>query len=143
MADIPAVEIKRVYAAPRDKIFAAWTDPKKLSAWFKPSEQMSVEIQADVQVGGRYRFRITSPDGVQHISYGEYREIVPPKRLVFTWAWESGLVTDSLVTVSLRAVEGGTELTLRHERLATEDLRERHGKGWSGCLEQLEKFLAA
>ena len=143
MADIPAVEIKRTYAAPRDKVFAAWTDPKKLAAWFKPSDQMSVEIQADIQVGGRYRFRITSPDGVQHVSYGEYREIIPPKRLVFTWAWESGLVTDSLVTVSLRAVDGGTELTLRHERLATEDLRERHGKGWAGCLEQLDKFLAA
>jgi hypothetical protein len=53
------------------------------------------------------------------------------------------MAVDTLVTISLRAVEGGTELTLRHERLATEELRQSHAMGWGGCLDLLEGFLAA
>lgn len=143
MAEHPVAELKRTFAAAPEKVFAAWTDPEKLGQWFRPSDQMKVEAEADVTVGGKYRFRLIAPDGTEHVSYGEYREIDPPDKLVFTWAWESGLVNDSLVTVSLRAVEGGTELTLRHEKLDTQDLRERHAKGWTGCLEQLDRWLAA
>ena len=143
MADNVAVELKRMYAADRQKVFSAWTDPVKLGQWFRPSDQMQVEAQADATVGGQYRFRMVAPDGTEHVSYGEYREVDPPNKIVFTWSWESGSVTDSLVTVSLRTVDGGTELTLRHERLATEELREHHAQGWTGCLDQLAGFLAA
>ncbi len=141
MAEQPAVELTRTFAAKREKIFAAWTDPDMLSRWFGPSAEMTTEAETDVRVGGRYRFRVVAPDGAEHVAYGEYREIEPPARLVFTWAWESGWVTDSLVTVSLREVDGGTELTLRHERLATEEMRQRHTEGWNGSFQRLEAFV--
>ena len=142
MAEPVAVELTRIFAADQERVFSAWTDPKQLSQWFRPSDQMTVEAQAEAAVGGKYRFRMVGPDGVEHVSFGEYREVDPPDKLVFTWAWESGSVTDSLVTISLRTVEGGTELTLRHEKLATAELREHHTQGWNGCLAQLEGLLA-
>jgi uncharacterized protein YndB with AHSA1/START domain len=139
----PALELKRTYAAAPEKVFAAWADPARMSQWLKPSAEASVEVEADVRIGGRYRLRIVLPDGAEHISYGEYQEVAPPERLVFTWSWESGMAAGTLVTVSLRPVEGGTELTLRHERLETEELRQSHAMGWGGCLELLEGYLAA
>ena len=142
MADTAVLELTRIYAADREKVFAAWTDPAKLAQWFRPSPDASVEIEADIRVGGKYRFHITTPDGTLHVSYGEYEVIEPPERLSFTWSWESGMVVGTLVTISLRAVDGGTELTLRHERLETEDLRQRHAMGWGGCLQLLEGYLA-
>ncbi len=143
MADEAVLELKRTYSAPREKVFAAWTNPAKLAQWFRPGPEAKIEIEADIRVGGKYRFHITTPDGTLHVSYGEYEAIEPPERLSFTWSWESGMVVGSLVTVSLRAVDGGTELTLRHERLATEDLRQQHAMGWGGCLDLLEGYLAA
>ena len=139
----PPLELRRTYAAPPERVFAAWTDPSRMSRWLKPAADASVEVEADVRVGGRYRLRIVMPDGREHVSYGEYQEVTPPQRLAFTWSWEDGMASDTLVTVSLRPVDGGTELTLRHERLATEDLRKSHAMGWGGCLELLEEYLTA
>ena len=75
---------------------------------------------------------------------GEYREVVPPERLVFTWAWEQDGARghDTVVTIELFETPGGTRLELTHELFETEDARDRHGQGWSSCLDCLEEALA-
>lgn len=71
-----------------------------------------------------------------------FREVEPNRRLVYTWAWESTPERESLVTVEFRPAAGGTEIVLTHERFADRDARDRHQRGWDGCLERLGRYLS-
>ena len=108
-----------------------------------PSGAFKIPLaEADLKLGGRYHIVMKSPDGEEHDVSGMYREIVPNKKLVYTWAWKSTPERESLVTVELRAAGGGTELTLRHEQFADVEARDKHQHGWTGCLARLEKLVA-
>jgi uncharacterized protein YndB with AHSA1/START domain len=143
-----SLALTRTLDAPRETVFAAWTDPAQFAKWMGPGT-ISAEIAAlDARVGGAYRIVMhgTPAPGGKSIVTGVYREVEPPSRLVFTWAWEDDLLThhkghESLVTVTLRAVGSRTELTLRHERLESATSRDSHQGGWIGCLDKLANYL--
>lgn len=83
------LRIKRTFAAPREKVWQAWTDPKALRRWFLPADDFSTSlVEVDLRLGGKYRIQMKSPDGEFHTVGGVYREILPPEKLVFTWAGE-------------------------------------------------------
>lgn len=140
----PSLTLKRRLAAPAQKVFAAWTDPEKIVRWFGPAETVdgSVSANMDVRVGGRYRIRFKTMDGEQHEVGGEYKEIKPSERLVFSWAWHSTPERESLVTVTLKPDGDGTMLTLLHERFFDDKARDGHNRGWTGTLEKLAGYLS-
>ncbi len=77
--------------------------------------------------------------------FGEYRELVPEKKIVFTWKWDNDEVWEnqtSVVTVELSDRDAGTELRLTHEQLPSEESRDRHSDGWNSVLDRLEKFVS-
>jgi uncharacterized protein YndB with AHSA1/START domain len=114
-----------------------------LKQWMAPDATTRVSTaEIDLRVGGRYRIVMTSTGREDHDVRGVYREIVPKKKLVYTWAWKSTPERESLVTIELRSAAGGTELTLRHEQFADEEARDKHQHGWTGCLASLERFFA-
>jgi uncharacterized protein YndB with AHSA1/START domain len=80
------------------------------------------------------------PDGRISIVTGIYQEIVAGERLVFTWNWEAGppYGSNTLVTIDFRDAAGGTEIILVHERFDSQQARDEHMKGWSGCLDKFE-----
>jgi len=144
------LKIKRTFAAPLEKVFRAWTDPKELTRWFAPSDDYSTPLaEVDLRVGGTYRIQMKAADGVTYTVKGAYREVRPPERLVFTWAWEGescagrGLTEfyDTLVTLEFRTIPEGTEMTLTHEYFLSKDERAKHSEGWAGCLNRLSKVL--
>lgn len=144
------LKITRTFKATREKVFKAWTDPKALMRWFAPSVDYSTPFaEVDLRVGGTYRIQMKTPDGVIYTVRGHYQEVKPPERLVFTWAWEGehcggrGLTEyyETLVTLEFRTVPEGTELTLAHELFPTNEERDRHLTGWTGCLDRLTKTL--
>lgn len=140
--ELTSLSIVRHLRASPERVFAAWTDPKILAKWFFPNSAFEVPVaETDVKVGGRYRIVMKSPDGELHDVSGVYREIVANKRLVFSWAWASEPNDQTIVTIDLRPIGGATELTLTHDRFATETSREKHLQGWTGCLANLETFL--
>jgi uncharacterized protein YndB with AHSA1/START domain len=97
-----------------------------------------------VRVGGRFRIVFGGPDGKAHECAGVYREVVPNRKLVFTWTWPNSTPErESLVTLTLRAVAGGTELLFLHEQFFDEAVRDGHKRGWTGALEKLGQFLRA
>ena len=136
-----AVQVRRTFAAPREKVFQAWIDPKMMARWFARGLNMppTVVLEADARPGGKYRVECLDR-GVKYYGSGTFREVVPPEKLVFTWSWVHHDFGASLVTVEFRAVGPVyTEVTLTHE-LPEKD-REAHRKGWEECFDMLEKAL--
>jgi uncharacterized protein YndB with AHSA1/START domain len=150
-AENVTLEIKRLIKAPRERVFEAWTDPGQLKKWFGPDEKFLVpQAKVDLRAGGKYRIQMKNPDGEFHTAAGMYREVKPPERLVFTWAWEKdgsepdfGEVepTEMLVTLEFRGLGQQTELVLRQEQFASVESRDRHEVGWTGCLDSLERLF--
>jgi uncharacterized protein YndB with AHSA1/START domain len=143
-AEKTSLEIIRFIKAAPERVYAAWTDPAQLKEWWGPEGVRTRNLTADVRVGGKYRWDLTSPDGEEMSAFGEYRELIPGKKIVFTWKWDDDEVWQhrtSLVTVELSNRDGGTELRFKHEQLPSEESRDRHNEGWNSILDRLEKFL--
>jgi uncharacterized protein YndB with AHSA1/START domain len=139
-----SLEIIRFINAPPARVYKAWSDPAELQRWFGPEDVRTIKIDADVRVGGKYRWDLLKQDGEEWACLGEYRELVPGKKIVFTWKWEddeSWENHNSIVTVEFSARDGGTEVKLTHEQLPSEESRDRHNQGWNSVLDRLEKFL--
>ena len=143
LASRPSLTLTRRLRAGPEKVYAAWTEPEKLVAWFGPARAKpgSLSADLDVRVGGRYRIRFEDEAGEHFEVAGIYREVVPNERLVFSWAWYSTPERESLVTVSLRPDGAGTLLTLRHEQFFDEVARDNHEHGWTELLGKLENLV--
>jgi uncharacterized protein YndB with AHSA1/START domain len=137
------LQMKRTFAAPRQRVFRAWTDAAELARWFAPSADYSAVVpELDLRVGGKYRIEMHHKGGNVHRLGGTYREILPPEKVVFTWRWDGDTrPEDSLVTIEFRDLGNSTEVILTHEQLPSVEERDKHAHGWTGCLEQLGKFL--
>ena len=143
-AEKTSLKIERFINAPRASVYAAWTDPAQLKEWWGPETVRTRNFVADVRVGGKYRWDLINQEDEEMSVFGEYRELVPEKKIVFTWKWDDDDVWEnrnSVVTVELFDAAGGTELHLRHEQLPSTESRDRHNEGWNSVLDQLEKFL--
>ena len=139
-----SLEIKRFINAPRARVYAAWTDPTQLKEWWGPESVRTRNLVADPSVGGKYRWDLTNPEGEEMTVFGEYRALVPGKKIVFTWKWDDDEAWEnytSVVSVEFSDRDSGTELRLTHEQLPSEASRDRHNEGWNSVLDRLGKFL--
>jgi len=138
-----ALDLQRSYPVAPEKVWRAWTEPEAIKRWFGPGPGDKVSLaELDVRVGGRYRILFGGAEGKDNEVIGVYREVVPNRRLVFTWTWpRSTPERESLVTLVFRAAGGGTELDFRHERHFNEAVRDGHKRGWSGSLDKLATVL--
>src|SRR4029079_5598530 len=122
-ADKLSLEIKRFIRASRDRVYAAWTDPAQLKKWFGPEKVETRSLIADVRVGGQFRWDLTNPEGKDMTISGVYRQVLPGKKIVFTWRLEEDedwKNHSSIVTVEFFGREDGTEIHLTHEKLPNE-----------------------
>jgi uncharacterized protein YndB with AHSA1/START domain len=141
-----ALQIRRTFAAPRQKVFEAWTEAEKVTQWLcRVSKEHSTKLlELDVRVGGRYRLEVTTPEGSHMLLSGRYLEVKPPDKLVLTWEWEGDPDFGATVlTLDFLARGNSTELVLTHERFPNKERRDRHAVGWNGCFDQLEELLQA
>ena len=140
----PSLVLRRHYEVAAEKVWRAWTDPQALKLWFGPAEIVSVPVaEIDLRVGGRFRVVMLEANGERHEVGGVYRELVPNRKLVFSWAWHSTPERESRVTVLIEPADGGCELELRHEQFLDEAAREGHEHGWTGSLVKLEAWLGS
>jgi uncharacterized protein YndB with AHSA1/START domain len=138
---IDGVSVRRMLQAPRSRVFEAWTRPDWMARWFFPGEGWTAVVTSDFKVGGRYEIDMRDHEGARHNQFGEYREIVPDSRLVFTWNCPELAVVGSVVTVELSDHGERTELVLTHELPPEPKIRRGHEEGWIGCLGNLDAFL--
>ena len=138
---LPSVTIVRRIKASPAKVWAAITQPELMMQWWGPDAGPTLSAEADVRPGGRFSVVFRLLNGEEHNPTGIYQEVVPEKKLVFTWEWPGMPERESLVTFLLEPFDGGTELTLIHEHLPDEEARKSHEEGWSGLLDKLPVFL--
>jgi uncharacterized protein YndB with AHSA1/START domain len=132
------VRIQRVLRATPERVFAAWTDAALIARWMSPVGHAIAYVEP--RPGGALHVTMVGDDRrIEHV--GEFREVVPGRRLVFTWISPFTGPEPSVVTVELVAVADGTELRLTHEALPPEEA-ESHGGGWGLMLDRLEALLA-
>lgn len=136
-----SVRIVDLFEAPREVVFAAWTEPERLKRWWGPGFFETVSAEVDLRPGGRYELLLEP--GSMRLG-GEFREVTPPQRLVYTWRWLEGVpdMRESLVTVEFRDVGGGrTEVVLLHDNFVGPGPVDMYDEGWRSGLEKLRAFL--
>lgn len=137
------LRISRVIQAKRERVYDAWTRPELIQQWFGPENISVATASNDLRVGGAYRIEmkgLTADDVGGPVAAGIYKKIVPNELLCFTWHADWQPSEETLVTVTFKDAEGGTEVTVTHERFATVESRSKHEHGWAGSLEKLAQF---
>jgi uncharacterized protein YndB with AHSA1/START domain len=139
--------IARVFDAPREPVFRAWTEPALFARWFGPHGTVMPFCEMDPRPGGGLRFCYLLPNGDVHRIVGRYREVVKPERLVFTESFtdergtlieRSGFPLVALLTVTFAEQGGRTRLTIHH---AGVDWREL--PGWTTSLTRLARYVGS
>jgi uncharacterized protein YndB with AHSA1/START domain len=146
------LEVRRIFVAPREKVFEAWTRREKLEKWMCRFPRHEVRYAAsDARAGSTNVVEVKNPQGETFRQSITFRDVEPPKKLVFTWDWQrlsaSGQMVDelrdTLVTVEFQPRGNFTEVILTHEGFRNAEQREAHNKGWNGCFNLLEGELKA
>lgn len=148
-ASTPDVEytITRLLDAPREAVFAAWTEPEHFTHWFgrraftTPLSMMSM----DVRPGGSWLASVVAPDGIAHPLDGVYREVVRPERLVFTTGDPANAdgAPASVVTVTFIDLDGKTQMSFRQAGVNTDEAHAEGAKaGWIEFFDRLAEHLA-
>ena len=123
----------RVLDAPPDLVFKAYTDPTVIPQWWGPSRYVTTVEKLEARAGGAWRFVQRAADGGEHAFSGVFREVVPSKRLVFTFNYEAMPGHEAVETVTLEAIEGGkTRVT---DNLRFQNRQDRDGMLQSGMEE--------
>jgi uncharacterized protein YndB with AHSA1/START domain len=150
--------ITRVFDAPRELVWKAWTDPEMIKRWWGPRDYSAPFAVVDLRVGGKFHYCMRSADGQDIWATGVFREIVAPERFVVTdsFADEQGNVVpathygmgediplEMLITVTLEDLDGKTRLTLEHAGLPVGEMKDGANQGWNESLDKLAAALAA
>ena len=145
--DPAPLRLERTFNAPAQVVFEAWTSAEALRRWWPAGSDWETPVaEVDVRVGGRLRLVMRSPDGEEFGGRGEYVEITPPERLVFTWTWDGhdGHEGTQLVEVEFRERDDGTTtVVLTNRGLEDEVSRHRHRRGWEASFDNLDRVLAS
>jgi uncharacterized protein YndB with AHSA1/START domain len=135
--------ITRSFPVERSKVFHAFVDRDAFARWVGSKGMKVVECDQSVVKGGRFRALLQDEAGESHVLTGEFREVCPEDRLVFSWEpqWGKEKGAPTIVTIELRDKDGSTELALTQSVFSTLDARDRHARYWEGCLDSLQAYL--
>ncbi len=154
--------ISRVFDAPRERVWKAFTDPEHMKQWWGPKGFTVIASKMDLRPGGTYHYGMQAPDGTPMWGKFVYREITPPERMVFvnSFSDEAGGITrhpmsptwplEMLSTFTFEEHPGGkTKLTIRwsahnataEERKTFDSGHDSMHQGWGGTLDQLAGYL--
>jgi uncharacterized protein YndB with AHSA1/START domain len=148
--------ITRIFDAPRELVWKAWTEPEHLMQWWGPKNFTAPVCKMDFRVGGKYLFCMRSAEGQDFWSTGVYREIVPLEKIVCTdsFADENGNIVSAshygisgdwpkelLVTVTFEEQDGKTKMTLRHAGIPEGEMGDMAEQGWKESFDKLAEGL--
>lgn len=153
----PGLVIRRIFDAPCELVWKAWTETEQLLRWWGPKEFTTPFCKIDLRIGGIFHFCMRSPEGKDCWGRGVYREIVKPERIVYTDSFsdEKGNVVpatqyglgedfplETEVTVTFEEHEGKTKMTLHHVGIPSGLIFEMSGQGWNESFDKLAIYVA-
>jgi uncharacterized protein YndB with AHSA1/START domain len=152
----PELIITRIFDAPRDRVWKAWTKPESLMRWWGPKNFTAPVCRIDLRVGGAYLNCMRSPEGRDYWSTGVYREIEAPSLLVCTdsfadangnavpashYGMSGDWSQELLIRVTFVEQDGRTRLTLRHTGIPAGEISDLTKAGWNESFDKLAEFL--
>ena len=144
--------IERIFDAPREQVWRAWTDPELFMRWWGPSTFTSPTCRMDVRPGGRYVWSMRDPDGNDYYSAGTFLEVVPPERLVYTdsfadkdgniippstYGMSDAFPTELTVTVTLEDLGKQTKMRTTFSGMPEGPEKEMTAAGFNESLDKL------
>jgi uncharacterized protein YndB with AHSA1/START domain len=142
----PELVIERVFPAPRALVWQAWTDPAEMIKWMGPRDHPAVHLEGEIKVGGKWRGLLRGPGGEDLWQGGEYKEIVEPEKMVFTFYWEGDDgKPENVMLITLTFAEEGprrTRMTMRQTDFRSVEQRDGHRGGWTSTFDRLEELLS-
>jgi uncharacterized protein YndB with AHSA1/START domain len=130
-----SITVSQHIKARREKVYHAWT-----TKWIGPEGLTVKKFSADVRPGGKWSLQMAA-EGENFATEGTYLEVIPNEKLVFTWDEEGPSNPITRVTVTFKDKDGGTLVTVLHDRFMDEEQAEAHTEGWASMLQNLEKLL--
>ena len=138
--------ITRIFDAPRELVWKAWTEPERMVKWQGPRGFTSTVERSDFRPGGAFRIHMRGPENDEHWTQGVFREIVAPQRLVMAGCWADAqgrpVGPETTVTVTLENLGARTQLTLHQALFESVTARDAHNGGWNSSLDCLAEYLA-
>jgi uncharacterized protein YndB with AHSA1/START domain len=143
-ADELVLHLERMLPVAPATAFRAHTEPTELAQWWGPNDFVIPDVDLDLRPGGAYRITMQPPEGEVFYLSGEFREVVAPERLVYTFEWEDPAPGDTpnVVTVTYRATGDSTAMTVEQRPFATEERLALHVSGWTDSLDKLRALLS-
>ena len=149
------LEVRRTFAAPREKVFAAWAEREQLEKWMcaDVSSQAVTHHKQDIRTGGEYLMEVRDrAKGETYWGKGVYLEVRRPEKIVFTWSWKKSerdgsraelhpASPETTVTVEFFARGDATEVVLTQATFGSQKDRDEHDQGWNGCFDVLADVL--
>ena len=145
----PDLEIERVFNAPRELVFAAWSNADQMMQWMGPVAHPAIAFEQDLRIGGRWHGTLRPVAGGEDLHQGgEFLEVEPPARLVFTFQWygdnhEDGPGVPTVVSIDLYDEGAQTRMRFRQSGLKSTDSAAGHRGGWSSTFDRLDEFFRA
>ena len=147
--------ITRIFNAPQEMVWKAWTDPEQCMRWWGPKDYTCPFCEIDLKVGGKYLTCMRSPEGKDYWSTGNFIEIVPTSKLVYTDSFAdengnkvsaeyygmSGFPMDLRVTITLEEQNGKTKMTLVHEGIPAGEMQELTSGGWNESFDKMAEIF--
>ena len=137
------LKISKVFSCTAKTLFEAWITPDIIAQWIGADNEGIENTEINPVEGGNYHMEFVMPDGSRECLNGSYLKVKPFEYLEFTWVWERNddiPLAHTLVKLSFKEVDSGTELTLEHSRFRDQKQRDMHAEGWSQSFSKLESF---
>lgn len=137
------IRVARVVPAAADVVYAAWTQPARAKQWWGETEKSKlIACEIDLRAGGTYLYAVQKAgQGGQSVATGVFREVFPPRQLVFSWNVEQPQVRDSTVTIEFADLrDGSCRVSVVHQGLPDRTLAVAQQCAWADILQDLAVF---
>ncbi|MBC7743537.1 MAG: SRPBCC domain-containing protein [Flavobacterium sp.] len=139
------LKTRKEFSANSDTLYHAWTDPEQLKKWWKPMGSQLTEIVNELQVGGKILYQFTADNMEILVIKGEYLEVIPQEKLVYTWNWQvqNEAINDSeyKLSVYFKKLSNGSSIEVLQENDKDQESIHPHQHGWEDALNHLADYL--
>ena len=142
------LEVEKSFTAGVDELYDAWISPEKLKQWWKPAGNQLKEVQNDVKQGGHILYAFQTKDGEDDLKItGDYKEVEPGKKLVYSWNWELPHTqavpnNEFQLTIEFSGEQEGSKIKVTQENFKDQEAIHPHREGWYKALNDLHDFLS-